>query len=214
MNKLNRNEWFTIFAGIIIIAVVIIFVSWTPQNGETISGTAEMASSTAATASTAAGQNSQTGDQSNQSSQNMTSQSSQSGQSSSGHAGQTGQAPALSTQALGKNISTNPDIQIYDLTVGTGTVAAAGNTVSVTYVGALQDGTVFDASSEHGGQPFSFTLGAGQVISGWDIGVAGMKVGGERRLVISPSLGYGSQAVGPIPANSTLLFDVTLLGVK
>ena len=212
MNKLNRNEWFTIFAGIIIIAVVIIFVSWTPQNGETISGTAEMASSTAATASTAAGQNSQTGDQSNQSSQNMTSQSSQSGQSSSGHAGQTGQAPALSTQALGKNISTNPDIQIYDLTVGTGTVAAAGNTVSVTYVGALQDGTVFDASSEHGGQPFSFTLGAGQVISGWDIGVAGMKVGGERRLVISPSLGYGSQAVGPIPANSTLFLMLLCSG--
>jgi FKBP-type peptidyl-prolyl cis-trans isomerase len=141
------------------------------------------------------------------------SQSSQSGQSA-GQTSQTGQTPALSQLPIGQNISTNPNIQIYNLVVGTGTAAASGNTVSVTYVGALQDGTIFDASSEHGGQPFSFTLGAGQVIPGWDIGVAGMKVGGLRRLIISPSLGYGAEAVGPIPANSTLTFDVTLLGVK
>ncbi len=101
-----------------------------------------------------------------------------------------------------------------DITVGTGATAEAGDTVTVQYVGMFPDGKVFDASKNHGDQGFSFKLGAGQVIKGWDQGVAGMKVGGERLLIIPPSLGYGSQDNGPIPANSTLVFQVQLLDVK
>lgn len=106
-----------------------------------------------------------------------------------------------------------------DLTVGTGTTAAVGRVVSVNYTGWLYDatktdnkGTQFDTSIGRG--VFQFVLGAGQVISGWDQGVQGMKVGGSRRLIIPPSLGYGSTAVGPIPANSTLVFDITLVAVQ
>jgi peptidylprolyl isomerase len=100
-----------------------------------------------------------------------------------------------------------------DTVVGTGAQAKAGDTVTVNYVGMLPDGTVFDASAKHG-QAFSFTLGAGQVIKGWDLGVAGMKVGGKRRLIIPPAEAYGNQAVGGvIPANSTLIFDIELVGV-
>jgi FKBP-type peptidyl-prolyl cis-trans isomerase len=97
--------------------------------------------------------------------------------------------------------------------VGTGAEAVAGKKISVNYVGTLADGTKFDSSYDRN-QPFEFTLGAGQVIAGWDQGVAGMKVGGKRKLVIPPSLGYGSQANGSIPANSTLTFEVELLAVK
>jgi FKBP-type peptidyl-prolyl cis-trans isomerase len=100
-----------------------------------------------------------------------------------------------------------------DEVVGTGATAEAGDTVTVNYVGALPDGTVFDASANHG-QPFTFTLGAGQVIPGWDQGVAGMKEGGTRLLIIPPSLGYGSQSMGSIPPNSTLQFEVQLVSVK
>ncbi len=101
-----------------------------------------------------------------------------------------------------------------DLVVGTGAEAKAGSQVTVNYVGMLPDGTVFDASAKHG-QPFSFTLGAGQVIKGWDLGVAGMKVGGKRQLIIPPQDGYGAQgAGGVIPPNATLLFTVELLDVK
>ena len=104
---------------------------------------------------------------------------------------------------------------IKDITVGTGTVAQAGDTVSVRYTGTLDNGTVFDASSKHGNQPFSFTLGAGQVIQGWDLGVVGMRVGGTRELTIPPDLGYGNQgAGGVIPPNATLHFSVTLLSVS
>ena len=113
--------------------------------------------------------------------------------------------------------TTLPDgLQITDLVVGTGTQAVAGDTVSVDYVGTLTNGKQFDSTAAHGGQPFSFVLGAGQVIRGWDEGVAGMRVGGERRLVIPPSLGYGGQSVGNglIPANSTLIFTVKLLAVQ
>ena len=111
---------------------------------------------------------------------------------------------------------TTPDgLQITDEVVGTGATAAAGDTVTVNYVGTLTDGTVFDASANHGTTGFTFPLGAGQVIKGWDEGVAGMKVGGTRKLVIPPSLGYGSQAVGGvIPANATLIFEVQLLNVS
>jgi len=104
-------------------------------------------------------------------------------------------------------------LQITDTVVGTGTEAKAGQTISVHYTGTLDNGTKFDSSVDRG-EPFTFTLGAGQVIQGWDEGFAGMKVGGKRTLVIPPALGYGNQAVGTIPANSTLHFDVELLDVK
>lgn len=106
-----------------------------------------------------------------------------------------------------------------DIQAGAGAEAANGNSVTVNYTGWLYDGskpdqkgTQFDSSVGRG--PFTFRLGGGQVIQGWDQGVAGMKVGGRRRLVIPPGLGYGSRANGPIPANSTLVFDVELLDVK
>ena len=101
---------------------------------------------------------------------------------------------------------------IQDETVGTGAVAAPGMTLTVNYTGKLQDGTVFDTSV--GRAPFQFTLGAGEVIKGWDQGVAGMKVGGKRMLVIPPNLGYGRRgAGGVIPPDATLVFEVELLGV-
>jgi FKBP-type peptidyl-prolyl cis-trans isomerase len=102
-----------------------------------------------------------------------------------------------------------------DVVVGTGAVATAGHSVTVSYSGWLYDsskanneGTLFDSSPS-----FPFTLGTGSVIAGWDQGIPGMKVGGIRLLTIPPSLGYGSAAYGPIPANSTLVFQVTLLNV-
>jgi FKBP-type peptidyl-prolyl cis-trans isomerase FkpA len=105
-------------------------------------------------------------------------------------------------------------LMMADQTVGTGAEAKPGDQVTVQYIGELTDGTVFDASANHGTQGFTFTLGAGQVIKGWDEGVVGMKVGGVRELVIPASLGYGSQATGPIPANSTLVFKVQLVSVQ
>jgi FKBP-type peptidyl-prolyl cis-trans isomerase FkpA len=106
-----------------------------------------------------------------------------------------------------------------DLRIGTGTEATAGRRVTVNYTGWLYSasaagnkGTQFDTSIGRG--PFTFTLGAGQVIRGWDQGVAGMRVGGQRRLVIPPELAYGSQANGAIPANATLVFEVELLDVQ
>lgn len=113
----------------------------------------------------------------------------------------------------GKIINMDNGLQIQDEAVGTGAEAVSGKKVTVNYVGTLVDGTKFDSSYDHGA-PFSFNLGAGEVISGWDQGVNGMKVGGKRKLVIPPSLGYGSQTVGPIPANSTLVFEVELLSVE
>ena len=112
-------------------------------------------------------------------------------------------------------IPENPtDLMTKDLVVGTGAEAKAGDTVTVNYVGMLTNGTVFDASANHGTTGFSFPLGTGHVIKGWDEGVAGMKVGGKRELVIPASLGYGAQANGAIPANSTLVFEVELLNVQ
>ena len=112
-------------------------------------------------------------------------------------------------------------LQVTDVKVGNGAAATSGKTVSVHYTGWLYDpkaadkhGKKFDSSKDHG-EPFSFKLGAGQVIRGWDQGVAGMKVGGTRTLVIPSELGYGSKgAGGAIPPNATLLFDVELLGVS
>ena len=110
----------------------------------------------------------------------------------------------------------NPtELQASDVTVGTGATAEAGDSVTVNYVGALMNGTVFDASANHGSSGFTFTLGAGQVIKGWDLGVAGMKEGGKRMLVIPSDLAYGNQAVGGvIPANSALVFEVELVKVQ
>lgn len=116
-----------------------------------------------------------------------------------------------------QNISTIPGLSVYDVTVGTGTPAVAGKELTVNYTGTLADGTIFDSNTDQKFghvEPFPFTLGAGQVIKGWDQGLLGMKVGGVRELVISPSLGYGSNQVGPIPPNSTLTFQVQLLSVK
>ncbi|WP_338863222.1 FKBP-type peptidyl-prolyl cis-trans isomerase [Myxococcus stipitatus] len=105
-------------------------------------------------------------------------------------------------------------LKIEDSKVGTGDEAKAGHMVSVHYVGTLTDGKKFDSSRDRG-QPFSFKLGAGQVIQGWDQGVAGMKVGGVRKLTIPPDLGYGARgAGGVIPPNATLVFEVELLGVR
>ncbi|MSU74552.1 FKBP-type peptidyl-prolyl cis-trans isomerase [Candidatus Kaiserbacteria bacterium] len=114
------------------------------------------------------------------------------------------------------DIPTNvTELMMKDEVVGTGAVAAAGDSVTVNYVGSLTNGTVFDASANHGTTGFTFNLGAGQVIKGWDQGVAGMKEGGKRLLVIPASLAYGDQAVGGvIPANSTLIFQVELLKVE
>lgn len=105
-------------------------------------------------------------------------------------------------------------LQITDTLVGTGAEAKAGDVVSVHYTGTLVDGTKFDSSLDRG-EPFSFILGAGQVIQGWDQGVAGMKVGGTRNLVIPPEMAYGAQgAGGVIPPNATLIFEVQLLNVQ
>lgn len=107
----------------------------------------------------------------------------------------------------------NANAMSTDVVVGTGAEAVAGKKVTVHYVGTLENGTVFDASTQRG-QPFTFTLGVGQVIQGWDEGVAGMKVGGKRHLVIPAEKAYGDRAVGSIPAGSTLIFEVELLGVE
>lgn len=112
------------------------------------------------------------------------------------------------------NISTIKGLEIYDIAVGTGAEAKAGQKITVHYTGTLTNGKKFDSSLDRG-MPFEFTLGVGQVIQGWDQGFAGMKIGGKRKLVISPEMGYGAQAVGNvIPANASLVFEVELLGVK
>lgn len=104
------------------------------------------------------------------------------------------------------------DLLVEDIVVGEGTEAAAGNEVTVHYTGTFIDGRKFDSSVDRG-EPFSFHLGGGQVIKGWDQGVVGMKVGGKRKLTIPSDLAYGDHDYGPIPGGSTLLFDVELLGV-
>ncbi len=110
-------------------------------------------------------------------------------------------------------ITSSTGLTYEDLTVGEGEAAKAGQTVSVHYTGWLKDGRKFDSSKDRN-QPFNFALGAGRVIKGWDEGVQGMKIGGVRKLTISPQLGYGAQgAGGVIPPNATLVFEVTLLKI-
>ena len=105
-------------------------------------------------------------------------------------------------------------LKYVDQVVGTGEIAVAGKTANVHYTGWLENGKKFDSSVDRG-QPFSFPLGAGRVIKGWDEGVQWMKVGGKRKLTIPSELGYGARgAGGMIPPNATLIFDVELLGVR
>lgn len=129
-----------------------------------------------------------------------------------------GLAAACGDDAAPTAPSVNVPFSSTDLVVGTGTEAATGKTVRVYYTGWVYSanatdnkGSQFDANLSGAG--FTFQIGAGTVIKGWDQGVPGMKVGGKRRLVIPPDLGYGNQAVGPIPANSTLVFEIELLSV-
>jgi FKBP-type peptidyl-prolyl cis-trans isomerase len=124
------------------------------------------------------------------------------------------QTASTSTAAGGTTITTASGLQYVILNQGNGAVATAGHNVSVHYTGWLTNGTKFDSSVDRG-QPFQFPLGAGQVIKGWDEGVAGMKVGEKRKLIIPSNLGYGERGAGNlIPPNSNLIFDVELLDVK
>ncbi len=120
--------------------------------------------------------------------------------------------PFATVQQNSEQASTgSSQLVVQDVSIGTGEVAAAGDTVSVNYTGKLANGTVFDTSV--GKTPIQFVLGTGRVIPGWDQGLQGMKVGGKRTLIIPPSLAYGPNDYGPIPGNSTLTFEVELVGV-
>jgi peptidylprolyl isomerase len=115
----------------------------------------------------------------------------------------------------GKPITTTPSgLKYIDLVVGTGPLVKTGDHVSVEYVGKLIDGTKFDASADHGG-PFDYVQGVTSLIPGWTEGTSTMKVGGERKLIIPPELGYGQQGAGDvIPPNATLIFDIKLVAIK
>ncbi len=122
--------------------------------------------------------------------------------------------PAATVASPTKQVVLPDGLRYTDIVAGHGPVAKAGETVRVHYIGTLTNGTKFDSSRDRN-EPFSFPLGGGQVIKGWDEGVAGMRVGGRRKLVIPPQLGYGAAgAGGVIPPNATLIFDVELLGIE
>lgn len=112
-----------------------------------------------------------------------------------------------------QNASSTAELKTEVLKEGTGVAAKSGDKVTVHYVGTLEDGTVFDSNTSTS-TPFSFTLGAGQVIPGWDLGLVGMKVGEKMKLTIPPDLAYGPSGYGPIPGSSTLIFEVDLLGIN
>jgi FKBP-type peptidyl-prolyl cis-trans isomerase len=118
---------------------------------------------------------------------------------------------ALGIGACGSDSPTEPSLfRAEDVQVGEGVPAVSGDTLTVNYIGRLDDGRIFDSSYDRN-QPFTFRLGAGAVIRGWDQGLVGMRVGGLRRLTIPPALAYGSQGSGPIPPNATLHFDIELV---
>jgi FKBP-type peptidyl-prolyl cis-trans isomerase len=118
------------------------------------------------------------------------------------------------TPVTGKPTTTTSGLEYWDIKKGSGKLAAKGKKVSVHYTGWLTDGKEFD-SSRDAGEPIQFNLGTGEVIKGWDEGIAGMKVGGKRQLRIPPALGYGARGFGSsIPPNATLVFDVELMDVK
>ena len=124
------------------------------------------------------------------------------------------EAPQTAETSQTAITTSNEAVNIEDTVVGTGAEVKNGDTVSVHYVGTFEDGVKFDASRDHG-STFEFTVGAGQVIPGWDQGLLGMKVGGTRKLVVPPSLAYGATGVpGAIPPNSTLYFEIELVGIE
>ena len=123
---------------------------------------------------------------------------------------------AIKQPETANTLNTTTDTQklkIEDTQVGTGPSVKSGDTVVIHYLGTLTNGKKFDSSYDRG-QPIETQIGVGSVIKGWDIGVVGMKVGGKRKLTIPPDLGYGAQAAGDIPPNSTLIFEVELVGIK
>lgn len=129
--------------------------------------------------------------------------------------------PATTDTTTGQQPTANGDqVQAQEVSVGSGAQAAPGSVVSVLYVGKLQDGTVFDSSAAHNNEPLKFQLGSQGLIAGFQVGVNGMKEGGERLIAIPPALGYGTQDVKDasgkviIPANSTLIFDIKLVKVE
>ena len=122
-------------------------------------------------------------------------------------------SPALAAKDTKKTVTTSSGLKYTDIVVGKGASPVQGKQVKVHYTGTLENGKVFDSSVQRK-EPFSFIIGVGQVIPGWDEGVMSMKVGGKRKLIIPPNLGYGARrAGGVIPPNATLLFDVELLDV-
>jgi peptidylprolyl isomerase len=126
-----------------------------------------------------------------------------------------GKATVETDKETGKPIvTTDSGLKYVDLTVGTGPLVHRGDHVTVTYVGKLLDGTKFDASADHGGT-FDYVQGVTHLISGWTEGTSTMKVGGERKLIIPPELGYGMQGAGDaVPPNATLIFDIKLVSIK
>lgn len=126
---------------------------------------------------------------------------------------ETTQTTSAAPETTAQTAATEVKVEMVDSVVGKGTEAVSGKSVTVHYTGTLKGGTKFDSSVDRK-EPFTFALGAGQVIKGWEQGIVGMKVGGKRKLTIPAELAYGANAVGAIPANSTLIFDVELLEVK
>ncbi len=120
---------------------------------------------------------------------------------------------SIFTNNSNKSVNQTNQVMIEDTVLGTGDTAQTGSRVVVHYTGTFTDGKVFDSSVSRG-EPFQFILGSGQVIKGWDDGIAGMRVGGKRTLTIPSELGYGPKDYGPIPGGSTLIFQVELLKVE